>query len=180
MPAGSGYGGGMRASPILLVLVAGCTPLDSVPVFDGTACAPTRVDDVSCVLDGDTFQVGGCGGESVRLLGINAPEIAHDDSSAECYGDASAAWAADLLTGVSVTLKFDETCQDAYGRTLAYVYYTDDDGEERLFNETSVREGMSRVYEDFDDIKLAPVLYAAQDAAQRDGAGLWSACEDGS
>lgn len=163
---------------VLLLLWSGCHTLDDIPIFDGTQCAPDRVETVDCVLDGDTVQVGSCGGESIRLLGINAPEIAHEGNAAECYGSESAAWLTDLLFGQEITLRFDETCQDTYGRTLAYVYLMDPEtGDVSLVNEMSVREGQSVVYEDFDDIKLANVLYAAQDVAQRESVGLWGECE---
>lgn len=166
----------MSALPPFLALAA-CQGLDRVPLFDGTACAPDRVVEVACVLDGDTFQVGTCGGESIRMLGINAPEIAHEGNEAECYGDASAEWLTEKLTGQTVTLRFDETCTDVYDRTLAYVYLTTEDGEEELVNGTSLREGQSRVYEDFSDIKLIDVLRSEQDQAQREAAGLWGECE---
>lgn len=147
-------------------------------MFGGTQCAPDRIETVDCVLDGDTVQVGSCGGESIRLLGINAPEIAHEGNAAECWGPEAGAWLADLLLGQEITLRFDEVCLDKYGRTLAYIYLTDPEtGDMSLVNETSVREGQSVVYEDFDNIKLANVLYAAQDVAQRESVGLWGECE---
>lgn len=147
-------------------------------MLDGDACAPSRSDIVGCVLDGDTLRLGDCNGEDIRLLGINAPEIAHDGNPAECYGDASGRWLSDLLLNQKVTLRFDDTCTDTYGRTLAYVYHTlPGTTDEYLVNEASVREGQSRVFEDFDDIQLATVLYSAQDYAQNQGVGLWGACE---
>lgn len=160
-----------------LCALAACQPLDEVPVFGGGGCAPERVETVACVYDGDTFQVGQCGGESIRLLGINAPELESTDGPEECWGRESANWLSDLLTGATVTLRFDETCTDTYERTLAYVYVENEDGDPYLVNEASVREGQSRVYEDFDDILLADVLYSAQDYAQREEAGLWGACQ---
>jgi endonuclease YncB( thermonuclease family) len=46
-----------------------------------------------------------------------------------------------------------------------------------LINEEIIRAGAARVYEEFDDIKLAPVLYDAEAVAQRGEAGLWGVCE---
>jgi micrococcal nuclease len=163
---------------LLLFLFAGCRGLDSVEIVAGEHCAPDREEEVACVLDGDTFELGTCGGESVRLLGINAPEIAHSDSEEpECWGPESAAWVTSLLAGAQVRLEFDATCSDTYGRTLAYVWYTDSDGEEQLANTEIVRLGHARVFEDFDDIRLAERLYAAQADALSAGNGLWGACE---
>jgi micrococcal nuclease len=163
---------------VVLTLLAGCRGIDSLPIVAGEHCAPDREETVACTLDGDTFQIGACGGESVRLLGINAPEIAHSDAEVdECHGPESAAWLADLLTGVEVRLEFDATCEDTYDRTLAYAWIVDEDGEERLVNEEILLAGMARVYEDFDDIRLAERMYAAQARAVSANAGLWAVCE---
>lgn len=167
----------MRLLPASSLLVA-CTLDDHAPIIEGYHCAEDREDQyVACVVDGDTFQVNSCGGESVRMLGINAPEIAHtEDETDQCYGPEAQAWLTSMLTGQFVRLAFDTECADAYDRTLAYVYLTVDE-DELLLNERSVREGMSRVYEDFDDIRLADLLYTAEYAAQQNDAGLWSVCE---
>jgi micrococcal nuclease len=176
--------------PLLSSLV-GCFTLDKVPVFSSARCAPDRYVEVGCVLDGDTFQVGTCGGESVRLLGVDAPEIAHNSSETDmCFGPEARDWTTDQLLGRTVRLEFDLTCEDMYGRTLAYVYLVDaqtvigDTGspvdvetEETFINAEILREGRARVYEDFDDILLKEVLYTAQATGQRNNAGLWAECE---
>lgn len=167
--------------PILALLA--CPGLDRVPIVVGDAteaerCASDEEAEVACTLDGDTLQIGACGGESVRLLGVDADEIAHSETEQdECYGPEAAAYLADLLTGETVRLEYDRECQDAYGRTLAYVYATDDDGVEYLVNERVIREGMAYFYEEFADIRLADTLAAAEAAAQADNAGLWAVCE---
>lgn len=127
--------------------------------------------------DGDTFEVEE--GEAVRMLGVNSPEIAHSsDEVAECFGDEAAAWATERLLGLEINLSFDATCEDTYGRTLAYAWTTDlETGEEILLNEEIVELGYARVYEDFDDIRLADRLYAAQDRAVATNSGLWAVCE---
>jgi len=168
----------MFVAYVILVGLVGCRGLDSVPILSGEHCAPDREETVACTLDGDTFQVAECGGESVRLLGINAPEIAHNSSEIdECWGPEAAQWAADHVTGLTLRLEFDATCQDTYDRTLAYAWYTNDDGEEVLLNEELIETGQARVYEDFDDIRLADRLYAAQARAVAANEGLWAVCE---
>lgn len=163
---------------LLLPLLHGCRGLDAVEIVAGEHCADDREVEVACTLDGDTFQVGACGGESVRLLGINAPEIAHDGTEVdECWGPESAAWLTDRLDGLDLLLEFDATCEDVYGRTLAYAWIVEEDGARALLNAEILSEGMARVYEDFDDIRLAPTLYAAQAQAQAQNVGLWSTCE---
>jgi micrococcal nuclease len=168
----------MRGLPFLL-LASACSGLDRVPIVDDDdvqGCAPGRDEEVACTLDGDTFHVGDCGGESIRMLGVDAPEIAHNDSEvAQCWGDEAAAWLDDYLTGEDVRLTFDEKCTDAYDRTLAYVWIYE--GEEAiLVNEEIIRAGYARFYEEF-DVRLEARFQSAQDAAQADDLGLWAECE---
>ncbi|MEW6636154.1 MAG: thermonuclease family protein, partial [Actinomycetota bacterium] len=68
--------------------------------------------------------------------------------------------------------------EDAYGRTLAYVYLdTDGDGEyERLFNEDLIEQGLARTT-DFPHTYRREFERKREEAEER-GAGLWSACTD--
>jgi micrococcal nuclease len=175
----------MRWLPVVL-WCGGCKGLDKVPIVVGAdddeeICAQSREEDVACTLDGDTFQVEVCGGESVRMLGVDAPEIAHTDTEvADCWGDEAAAWLADFLEDATVRLSFDATCEDAYGRTLAYVWIDEVEGDEDssiLVNEEIIRAGQARFYTDFGDIRLRDRLEAAEAAAKAEGLGLWADCE---
>jgi micrococcal nuclease len=173
----------------ILPLLFACWTLDDVPVFGTPRCAEERIVEVGCVLDGDTFQVGACGGESVRLLGIDAPEIAHNGSETDmCWGPEARDWTTSALLGRTVRLEFDTTCEDMYGRTLAYVYLLDEaeaadsgepaeEAEETFVNTEILRQGQARVFEDFDDILLREILYTAQASAQQANVGLWGECE---
>jgi micrococcal nuclease len=174
--------------PVLLALL-GCHTLDDVPLLAAAHCKPPEEHTVVRVLDGDTIQLDDCEGIEVRMLGVSAPEVVHDVPDAcipdpgagvgeedQCFGPEARAWLDDLLTGKQVRISYDETCTDRYGRTLAYVYLPGEDGD--LFvNEAIVRQGYAEVYEAFDDILLADVLYSAQDAAQAERAGKWAVCE---
>lgn len=189
----------MRWAPLLLV---GCwTPpdlplVDEVPIVANDRCAPQREATVACVLDGDTFDIGQCGdaGERIRMLGINAPEIAHppDPTPAECWGDNAASELRRRIEGRRVILTFDASCEDLYGRTLAYVWL--DVGSEQiddgaievdvtyleLINQSMVLDGHARIYgEEFGDILYQPELEQARDLAEALGRGLWGACPPG-
>lgn len=165
-----------------LVALAGCDFLDKVQIVAADHCATELSDqEVACVLDGDTVILGVCDSSdpaatTVRLLGVDAPEIEHPDQAEECYGPEAAAYLTELLTGQTVTLRFDTECFDKYDRTLAYVYLTDDEGDEVLVNALVIREGYATVYEDFDDILLADLLYSAESAAEQENAGIWAEC----
>lgn len=184
----------MRAAWITLGFVACFTPpeldlVDSVPLVPAGSCAPERVEWVSCVLDGDTFDIDACGdAERFRMLGIDAPEVAHPDSEAECFSAEATQELARLINNNRVLLTFDQDCFGVFGRTLAYVWVQSDGSEPPetgpndqsiLLNEHLLEEGFARLFdEDFGTpLRLEDQLAAAQARAQSRGLGLWSACE---
>jgi micrococcal nuclease len=128
-------------------------------------------------VDGDTFHAlpeGDSWYFSVRIIGLDTPEIAHEDPE-ECYGDEAFAYTAGALDGKLVWLTFDAECQDDYERTLAYVFRGDD--EEGFFNRQLLKNGYAtpltiRPNDTYEDLFAADAR-----AAQQDGAGLWSACD---
>jgi len=79
---------------------------------------------VAHVSDGDTLRL--VDGRRVRLLGINAPEIAHDDTPADPFGVESKSFLARLLRSRNrVGLVYGRPSRDKYNRILAYVYRDD-------------------------------------------------------
>ncbi len=72
------------------------------------------------VTDGDTLK---CGGERIRLLGIDAPELpGHCREGRECApGDPYAA-SRNLITAIQGIMSIERVGTDRYGRTLAIVY----------------------------------------------------------
>lgn len=69
---------------------------------------------VTKVIDGDTFIIEG--GESVRLLGIDA-----DERGEPCY-DAAKQELSSFISGKTVALEADREEADQYGRLLRYVF----------------------------------------------------------
>ena len=122
-----------------------CIPVEA-PSADYEPCATEREVDIRCVLDGDTVSLGRCGaeGERIRLLGINAPEIAHDGEDAECYGDEATDQLAGLIENETVWLSFGAECIDSYGRTLAWLWLLSDD-DPILVSEWMLRHGHAGV-----------------------------------
>jgi micrococcal nuclease len=76
-----------------------------------------RSEKVTEVIDGDTFKTAS--GRTVRLLGINAPEIN------EPGADIAKAGLRLMILGKAVVLKKGVRDQDDYGRSLRYVYVND-------------------------------------------------------
>ena len=148
------------------------------------ACAPNREARVACVIDGDTVDVDACGdevGERIRLLGIDAPETAKEDAPAECWANEAREELRRLVDSRTVTLTFDSECTGAFGRTLAYVWLSDDEDSLEgalLVNEKLLQEGWVRLYDEdwTGDLRLQERLEAAEAEARSRGLGLWSAC----
>jgi micrococcal nuclease len=157
------------------------SPQSSVPV-PGAAGDPGGEPDtgqggsfvrVIRVVDGDTFHVFRGGRDvTIRLIGIDTPEVGWYGGDAECYGSNAGLFLRRLLDGERVRLEFDAERIDPYGRTLAYGYLEDG----RMLNLLLVRRGYAQVtiYEPND--RHEPALSRAQAAARVDGRGLWSAC----
>lgn len=184
----------------------GCVDLeDRVEVVTLATCKPSHLSDVACTVDGDTVDLDACGddeGTRVRLLGAAAPEIAHGAEPAECFGDEAHRFLDDLLTGRRVEVQYDVegSCEDAFQRTLAWlilevdasdplvddlreVEMIEEDDEapyEILVNELLIRLGYATVYRGdvAQDVRYDEALEAAEEEAERQGLGLWEACDD--
>ena len=143
-----------------------------------TACTPAAV---SRVVDGDTIDVvlGNGMEERVRLIGPDTPEVY---GSAECYGREASSFVKSVLPpGTIVFLEADvRNRDDTPGhRLLRYVWAEVDPSRTgfELLDEELIRLGYATYYDEDDvDVKYQGRLQKAQVLAQREGAGLWSAC----
>lgn len=151
---------------------------------------------VALVYDGDTARLSAgasvmtpdsrpLSGESVRFLGVDAPEIAHPPAPADCWGDEAHARARDMLQGRTVTLEYDldpgctppisnsqaEACglRDDFGRLLAYVHLSDG----TVANETLIAEGHARSFRRFTH-KYTARYNALEEQARNANLGLWT------
>jgi micrococcal nuclease len=122
---------------------------------------------VTAVLDGDTIRIGTT---SVRLIGVDAPEIAHRAKPGEYFGPEATRFARQMLLGKRVRLTFNTGDEvDAYGRVLAYVFLEDG----TFVNRELVRLGYARALTRF-PFAYADDFRGAQDEARRAGRGLWA------
>lgn len=133
---------------------------------------------IAYVSDGDTVVVADSDGveHSVRLVGINAPEVAHGSEPAECFGPEARDEARQLLPrGTPVVLVADPAlpAADQWGRRLAYVEVGGVDVGRRL-----LERGGAVVYELRSQATPSrSVDYrAAERAAASARTGLWGAC----
>jgi endonuclease YncB( thermonuclease family) len=170
-----GYGASTAADSYYQWQDAGGVPHfgDSPPA---TAIHLNRVDTtlqhplykVERVIDGDTIVVEH--GGKVRLLGINAPEIAHRTSAAEPLGNRAHHRLQQLLEGQRVYLEFDQRHRDPYNRLLAHVIL--EDGTE--VNALLLREGLARALFLQPNMRHLQHYYQVEGEAQTARRGIWS------
>lgn len=117
--------------------------------------------------DGDTVTLEG--GQKVRLLGIDAPELEREGQPADFLAHKAKAELAKLIQGQRVRLEYDQLRYDPYGRLLAYLFMPDG----ALVNAGLVRRGLARVYIFPPNTRYQDTLLAAQREAIEARRGLW-------
>lgn len=125
------------------------------------------------VIDGDTIKVDYGGQiESVRLIGIDTPEIPSPyNSKGSCFGKEATQYAEQLLEKQSVYLIKDPmgSNRDKYNRLLRYIFLEDG----TLINAKLIKEGyaFNYIYEPFQFMKQFDYL---EKEAKENRIGLWS------
>jgi len=150
----------MKACTLILFLAL-CV---SFPGLNGYADNWTHI---RWVDDGDTIVLKD--GRRVRYIGINTPEIAHADTPAEPYAYAAKRFNRKLILNKRIRLVFDAEKFDRYGRTLAYVFLSDN----TFVNAELIRHGYAffvprKPNEIYDQIFLK-----TQREAMTAGEGMW-------
>ncbi len=128
---------------------------------------------VTNVIDGDTITVNKNGSkETVRLLGIDTPEVDISRGPVECFGKEASEKTASLLAGQSVSLETDPTQaqRDTYNRLLAYVYTADG----ALVNKLLIESGFAREYTYDKPYTYRADFQAAEKSARTEERGIWS------
>ena len=192
--APAGTDGGAEPSPATASPVSSAAPASAT--IDAPPAATPKPDaleaEVTDIVDGDTIDVRFPNGseDTVRLLGVDTPEVHTENDPAEfpgvpetaagrdClreYGALASAYAEQELLGETVALSFDanEPRRGYYGRLLAYVHV---DGDS--FNYGLLTGGLARRYDD-SGFQYRERYGAAEDAARANGVGLWGGCADG-
>lgn len=150
---------------------------------------------VTRVIDGDTVEVRYRTGESdtIRLLGVDTPEVSGDVNPEEFEGipdsetgrdhlrewaTRASSFARERLDGREVRVVTDPRAdrRDRYGRLLAYVVPRGE-GEGGSFNAALLREGYARVYEStFTERERYERI---ERRAREQGIGLWGFADAG-
>jgi len=120
------------------------------------------------VIDGDTVRLQT--GESVRLLGINSPEIGYKDKQSDAGAHQAKEYLKSLILNRRVLLEQDIEEEDKYTRKLAHVFL--ENGQH--INEQMLRHGMAALSIHPPNIKYGNRLKAAQNYAESNRLGIWS------
>jgi micrococcal nuclease len=118
------------------------------------------------VVDGDTIEVDG--GERVRLIGVDTPEVVDPRRPVQYFGKEASAFTRRMVEGKDVRLESDQETHDRYGRTLAYVYLQDG----TLLNAEIIRQGYGHAYTRF-PFRYERQFVELEREARVNGRGLW-------
>lgn len=130
---------------------------------------------VVSVTDGDTIKVEtGRGRESVRLIGIDTPEVDHSGPDDDCFGEEAKAYLTAMLNGDRVWLTFDAECEDHFGRTLAYVHRGTD--EHPFVQRMLLQGGWARAFAIEPNVSFRNMFESDQSGAMASSAGMWGSC----
>lgn len=160
---------------ILVVFLGGGFPSET----DQPKAGGSVVVQVNEVIDGDTIRVRDIESDEifrVRYLGIDTPEL--DGFGYEsCFANEAMERNEDLVLDQKLILELDRDKYDRFGRTLAYVYTLDEDGEKDVFiNLELLQEGYARFYLDKQNTSRQDELIEVALSAQEDFSGLWGEC----
>lgn len=134
---------------------------------------------VAYVVDGDTVKISMNGTlETVRLIGLDAPETSHPTELVECFGAEATEYATQLLAGKDVQLETDDTqaTRDKYDRLLGYLILPDG----RNVSEVMIENGYAHEYTYNIPYTYQAEFQAAEQRARENERGLWApgACDE--
>ena len=122
---------------------------------------------VARVLDGDTIVLDN--NETVRLIGVDTPELHHPEVPVQRFGEEAAEFVKRLVEGRECTLEYEpDDMRDHYGRQLAYVFAAG-----KLVNAEIIRRGYGYAYTRFPFRRQAEFV-ALEKEAREHQYGLWN------
>jgi endonuclease YncB( thermonuclease family) len=124
---------------------------------------------VQRVVDGDTLRLND--GRSVRMIGLNTPELGRQGRSDEPFAVAARKRLQALVdaSGGRVGLRPGKQAKDHYGRTLAHIYSTSGANLEAQM----LADGLGFQVAVAPNVDLVACQQAAERSARKAGLGLW-------
>lgn len=161
--------GGRERQPKTTSVVAPVIPFKNegrLPIKDNMPLSSKGPFRVTRVLDGDTIVLDN--GETVRLIGVDAPEIHHPEIPVQRFGEEAAEFLRRFAEGFECTLEYEHNnIRDQYGRLLAYVFVGD-----HLVNAEMIRRGYAYAYTRF-PFRRQTEFIALEREAREHQYGLW-------
>jgi len=144
----------------------------STPSSSSMQCIPNddfETGTVTKIVDGDTIRVDINGKNySVRLIGINAPEISSNNPSVQ----AGISYLENLILFEEVSLFKDQSETDKYDRLLRFVVF-----EYTFINYELVRSGFAKSISYYPDTSCNPTFNNGQTYAKNNLLGIWNLTE---
>ncbi|MDT8283614.1 MAG: thermonuclease family protein, partial [Gammaproteobacteria bacterium] len=161
---------GARTTAHTLILLVIQAALVNTALAD-TACPATQFDEksrVSYAYDGDTLHLKD--GRKVRLIGINTPEIGHDNNADEPFAnEARAALKSIIKKDKSISLIYGKEKKDHYQRLLAHAFTSDGQNIQALL----LTNGFARVITFPPNTQFTACYLAQERNARCSKTGLW-------
>lgn len=139
----------------------------SAPACEAPQDRPSERVRVASVHDGDSLRLDD--DRRVRLIGVNAPELARDGAPAEPLAEKAARFLRQAVAGEPVTLVYGTERKDHYGRTLAHVY----DAEGRNLEAALLAKGLAFHIAVAPNTRLADCLAGIEARAREAELGVW-------
>ncbi|WPO99612.1 thermonuclease family protein [Pseudomonas sp. HR96] len=145
--------------------------VSTLALADAACIAPPGLPGVQVrnVVDGDTVKLQD--GRSVRLIGLNAPELAHQGRSEEPFAVAARQRLQALVSASQgrVLMQPGREARDKYGRTLAHLYAADGSNLEAQL----LRDGLALQIAIAPNTDLVACHQQAERQARAAGLGVW-------
>lgn len=122
------------------------------------------------IVDGDTIVIEG--GQKVRYIGVDTPELKHANKKLECFGLEAKEKNTELVLNKNVYMEKDVSEKDKFGRLLRYVWV-----DNVFVNDYLVRNGYAYIDTFPPDVKYAEQFRNAQKEARENKRGLWNKCK---
>lgn len=139
---------------------------ESLRKYDIRRSAPEEAT-VRRAIDGDTIELAN--DETVRYIGIDAPESVKPGTPVECFAKEAGKRNRELVEGKMVRLERDVSDRDKYGRLLRYVSVGD-----VFVNAKLVEEGYAKATSFPPDIGRQDLLRSLEREAREKKRGLWN------
>lgn len=136
--------------------------------MEGPGSGEVRYRVIEWIPDGDTIHL--FDGTKVRLIGINAPEVAHQDEAAEPGGPEAQRFLRRFLEGKRIRLEVGEQPRDQYDRLLAHVFTRKGTNVNALL----LRRGYAYAVAFPPNLKRAPTYFQIEEEARSNQRGIWN------